>query len=233
VTPPRSTLAGRVVAARPLFVFAAVIALVAGCISGQSDQTQTPAPSASAVSPAPSEAPSSPTLQPSPSSSPTEVPTASPTASESPSGAPASLPAEQAVEACAGNDENRTFFLQASEDLDWPVYCPILPARWFVSNGTYSGRGVGQLEIGYHGPGGATLTLQEGGFCETSDGCVPSGTESGNAAFGDQSGTLMTLDDGGYAIVVGRAQTPSWLAVGVGLDEAAFRQIAAGFVRLD
>lgn len=134
---------------------------------------------------------------------------------------------------CTGTDENRTFFLNAAQDLDWPVYCPVLPARWNVTSGTYSGRGVGQLSIGYKGPAGATLTLQQGGFCETSDGCVPAGTDSGEAAYGDRQGTLVTLDDGGYAIVVGRADTPSWLAVSTGMDEATFRQVAEGFVRLD
>jgi hypothetical protein len=83
------------------------------------------------------------------------------------------------------------------------------------------------------GSAGATLTLQEGAFCETSDGCVPAGTDTGDAAFGDRQGTLVTLDDGGYAIVVGRADTPSWLAVANGMDEATFRQLAQGLVRLD
>ncbi len=138
-----------------------------------------------------------------------------------------------AVEACAGNDDNKAFYAGAAANIDWPVYCPVLPARWVVSTGNYSGRGVGQLSISYRGPAGATLSLQEGAFCETSDGCVPPGTDSGEASFGDQPGTLITVDDGGFAIVVGRAETPSWLAVATGIDEATFRDIAAGFVRID
>ena len=138
-----------------------------------------------------------------------------------------------AVEACAGNDDNKAFYADAAANIDWPVYCPVLPARWVVSTGNYSGRGVGQLSISYKGPSGATLSLQQGAFCETSDGCVPPGTDAGTASFGDQPGTLITLDDGGYAIVVGRAETPSWLAVATGIDEATFRDFAAGFVRLD
>lgn len=145
----------------------------------------------------------------------------------------ATLAPAEAVEGCAGNDENRAFYLDASENLDWAVYCPALQGRWVVGTGKYSGRGVGFLEISYNGPSGATLSLQEGGFCETSDGCVPAGTDAGEAAFGDQTGTLMTLDDGGYAIVVGRAATPSWLAVSIGLDEETFRSIAEAFIRLD
>ena len=236
--PPTPARPGRAVAARPLLAAVVVALTLAGCIGGQGGAAGTAAPSASAPVPSlPSEAPS-PTLQPSPSSSTTDVPTDSPAATGSPSStvpasSGASQPAEEAVTACTGTDENRTFFLNASQNLDWPVYCPVLPARWYVTSGTYSGRGVGQLSIGYQGPAGATLTLQEGGFCETSDGCVPAGNDTGDAAFGDRQGTLVTLDDGGYAIVVGRADTPSWLAVSTGMDEATFRQVAAGFVRLD
>jgi len=167
-----------------------------------------------------------------------KIPRDSPDATAAPSSTArassgASQPAEAAVTACTGTDQNRTFFLNAAQNLDWPVYCPVLPARWYVTSGTYSGRGVGQLSIGYKGPAGATLTLQQGGFCETSDGCVPAGTDSGEAAYGDRQGTLVTLDDGGYAIVVGRADTPSWLAASTGMDEATFRQVAEAFVRLD
>lgn len=225
-------------AARSLMLLVVIAATLAGCIGGGQSAGPTSAPASSTVVASPSSDAPSPTLQPSPSSAPTDVATIAPTtsgspaASTSPSGGP-SLAPEEAVQACAGNDENRAFFLDASQNLDWPVYCPVLAGRWFVTTGTYSERGVGQLEIGYRGPNGATLTLQQGGFCETSDGCVPPGNDSGDASFGDQPGTLVTVDDGGYAIVVGRAETPSWLAVASGIDEATFRQIAEAFVRLD
>ena len=205
--------------------------IVGACI-GQSATDDTPSPSPSTASP--SAARSSPTIQPSPSTSPTPVPTASPGPTDSPSAEPTpTLSPVEAVEACTGTDENRGFFLEASENLDWPVYCPVLPARWVVTTGNYSGRGVGQLEISYRGPAGATLAIQQGGFCETSDGCVPAGTDTGDAVFGDQTGTLVTLDDGGYAIVVGRAGTPSWLAVATGVDEDTFRSFGEAFIRLD
>ncbi len=239
--PPSPTRTGRAVAARParLAVVMVVAALAfAGCIGNGPSAAVSPSPSASTAVASPSTDTASPTLQPSPSSSATDEPTASPDATASPSAttSPSTGPSQaaaEAVKACTGTDANRAFFLNASQNLDWPVYCPVLPARWFVTSGKYSGRGVGQLSIGYQGPAGATLTLQEGGFCETSDGCVPAGNDTGDAAFGDRQGTLVTLDDGGYAIVVGRADTPSWLAVGTGMDEATFRQVAKGFVRLD
>jgi hypothetical protein len=216
-----------------------VVAIVGGCIGGDPQDRATPTPAAvTSPEPSPSAEPS-PTIAPSPSSSPSSSPsepvtTESPSASESPSALPsAPLPPEEAVQACTGTDENRAFFLEAAENIDWPVYCPVLPARWFVDTGSYSGRGVGQLTISYKGPAGATLSLQEGGFCETSDGCVPAGSDTGEAALGDQTGTLVTLDDGGYAIVVDRAETPTWLVVATGMDEASFREVAAGLVRLD
>jgi hypothetical protein len=237
VTPPRPTHTGRA-AARPLALLLVVAAAVIGCIGGEPSDAGSPSPTVPAAVASTSPEVPSPTLQPSPSSAATDVPAGSPAATEASEatgslGAGPSLAPEEAVKACSGDEENRAFFLDASQNLDWPVYCPVLPARWFVTNGTYSGRGVGQLEIGYRGPAGATLTLQQGGFCETSDGCVPAGNDTGDASFGDQQGTLVTVDDGGYAIVVGRADTPSWLAVASGMDEATFRQIARSFVRLD
>ena len=242
--PPTPTRPGRAVTARParpLLVAVAAALSFAGCIGNGPSAAASPSPSSvpTPVASAPASTDvAGPTLQPSPSSSSTDIPTTSPDATGSPSATTSpstgpSQPAAQAVKACAGSDENRAFFLDASRNLDWPVYCPVLPARWFVTSGKYSKSGVGQLAIGYQGPAGATLTLQQGGFCETSDGCVPSGTDTGDASFGDRQGTLVTLDDGGYAIVVGRADTPSWLAVATGMDEATFRQVAEGFVRLD
>lgn len=225
-------------AARTLAALAIISAMLAGCIGGDQSAGPTTGPTSSTTLPSPSSAPPSPTLQPSPSASPSEVPTGSPESSEpaeisqSPGGG-SSLPPAEAVAACSGTDKNRVFFLDAAQNLDWPVYCPVLPGGWFVTTGSYSQRGVGQLEIGYRGPAGATLMLHQGGFCETSDGCVPAGNDTGDATFGDQQGTLVAVDDGGYAIVVGRAETPSWLAVATGLDEAAFRRIASDFVRLD
>jgi hypothetical protein len=205
-----------------------VTVVVAACIGGESG---TPTPTvASVVTPEPSVSvePSTATIEPSPSAIPTGSASPSPVASASASLAPA-----DAVEACTGTDDNRAFFAGAAENLDWPVYCPALPARWFVSTGSYSGVGEGRVTISYKGPSGATLSLHEGAFCDDGDGCVAAGTDAGDAVFGDKTGMLVVLDDGGYAIVVDRGSSPSWLAIATGIDEAAFREIAAAFVRLD
>ena len=127
--------------------------------------------------------------------------------------------------ACSGSAENRDFFRAAASALSWSVYCAVLPAGWFVDSGQYRQAAGGSVQIAYRGPAGARLELHEGAFCTASDGCVPAGTESGEAPFGDKTGTFMTLDSGGFAVVVARGEKISWLAVGTGMDEATFRGI--------
>lgn len=200
----------------------------AACIGGQTAATTAPSASAS-LAPSPSTTPSASAAA---SVPPTEAPTPAPTATDFPTESPSSSPAN-AVEGCTGTDDNLAFYEDAAADLDWPLYCPALPARWSVTTGSYRGQGIGRLTISYRGPGGATLSLQQGAFCDAGDGCVPAGTEAGDAPFGDQSGTLVVLDGGGYALVVDRGASPSWLAVGQGLDEATFRDFTASFIRLD
>lgn len=127
--------------------------------------------------------------------------------------------------ACSGSAENRDFFRAAASALTWTVYCAVLPAGWFVDSGQYRQAAGGSVQIAYRGPGGARLELHEGAFCTASDGCVPPGTESGEAPFGDKTGTLVALDSVGSAVVVGRGEKISWLAVGTGMDEATFQGI--------
>jgi hypothetical protein len=163
------------------------------------------------------------------------VPTTSPPASpSSPAASPTEAPVgEGSASDCSGTDDNRSFFEQAAANLDWPVYCAVLPERWFVTQGTYRTAGTGWLQITYRGPSGAELSLHEGAFCDDGDGCVPPGTESGDSPFSDQSGTIIFLDSGGYALTVDRGQHPSWLAVGTGMEESTFRDLAASLIRLD
>ena len=164
------------------------------------------------------------------SPSPTPEPTPSPTDE---AGASASPGAEGSVDGCTGTDDNRAFFAKAATNLDWPVYCAVLPARWFVSTGSYSRASGGKLEISYKGPNGARFELHEGAFCAAADGCVPAGEDAGSALFGDQNATLVHLDDGRIAAVVARGDRPSWLAIGGGLDDAAFQSMTSALIRLD
>lgn len=187
----------------------------------------------------PTATPDEPTEAPA-SSSPEPTFSAEPSLSDEPSAEPAPTPSPSSVEpspsasagsgaaaACTGTDENRQFFEAAAGTLTWTVYCAALPAGWFVDAGEYRRAGGGRLEISYRGPGGARLELHEGAFCADGSGCVPSGTESGDAAFGDKTGTLIASDDGGWAVVVDRGEEISWLAVGTGIGEDAFRAITS------
>jgi hypothetical protein len=209
----------------PALIFAA--ALVGACLPSATPTpaATSPAPSVSdspAGTPAPPSAePTAPpaTDEPSPSIPVIETPPVQPSASASAGPGPAG--------ACSGSAENRDFYRAAASALSWTVYCAVLPAGWFVDSGQYRQAGGGWVQIAYRGPGGARLELHEGAFCTASDGCVPAGTESGDAPFGDKTGTFVALDDGGWAVVVDRAEKISWLAVGAGLDEAAFRAIVA------
>ena len=208
---------------------------MAGCI-GQDDVRDEPSPTPTASAPltasADPSAEPSPTLEatPAPTASPadtTPTPTAAASAAASPTGGAAS------VDACTGTDDNREFFTDVASAFDWPVYCAVLPARWSVESGRYRSAGGGWMEMSYQGPGGARLELYEGAFCDDPDGCVPDGSDAGTAAFGDQPGTLVHADDGRYAVVVDRGDDLSWLAIGDGLDLEAFRDIAAGLVRVE
>ncbi len=203
-----------------------------GCIGQEEVQDEpTPSPSVAAPSVEPTvEASLTPEATPTPTAEPTpaEVATATPTTPAS--GDPPPSGAAGSADACSGNDDNRSFFSDAATAFDWPVYCAVLPARWFVADGQYRSARGGWLEIFYQGPGGARLELHEGGFCEEADGCVPDGPDAGTAAFGDQSGALVNAVDGRYAIVVDRGAARSWLAIGEGLDVETFKDLAAGLV---
>jgi hypothetical protein len=199
-----------------------VAVLLVACNDTAAPTPSNPAASASAVAPATEPATSEEPPASEEPSSPTE--TASPPVDE-PSSSASTEPG--AAAACSGSDKNRDFFRAAASALSWTVYCAVLPAGWFVDTGQYRQAGGGWVEIAYRGPGGARLELHEGAFCAEGDGCVPPGTELGDAPFGDRTGTLVALDDGGFALVVDRGEKISWLAIGTGLDEATFRMIAA------
>ena len=166
---------------------------------------------------------------------PTDAPTAAPTeeppaptedptepATEEPTEAPSA-----AADVCTGSQDNRDFLASVARDMDWTVLCAVLPKGWVVQTGSYRQANGGRMEISYKHRGGATLSLAEGAFCADTDGCVPPGTDVGDAGFGPMAGTLVALDDGGWAIVVDRGAQLSWLLVTHGVDEATARGFGA------
>ena len=192
---------------------------------------------------APSDVPesSAPTTEAPPIDQPTSEPSSEPSAPEPASPVPPSAepetpepeltePPASAAE-CTGTDENVAFYAEFAGIVDWAVYCPVLPAGWFVGTGQWRQADGERLEISYRGPGGAGLMLQEGSFCPGEGDCVPTGEEVGPTAFGDREGTLVATD-GGWAVVVDRGERPSWLLTISGVGQAAARQIAADLVEV-
>ena len=185
------------------------------------------APASTAPGESPSAAPGE--SQPAESGSPaaTETPTASPGASVEPS---PSVPST-AADACTGNQANRAFFVSVTAAVGWPVLCAVLPKGWFMS-GSYRLANGGKLLTSYKGPAGATLALSEGAFCQDASGCVPSGTDAGDAPLGSMAGTFVQLDSGDFAIVVDRGAALSWLLVTHGLDETMTKALGAALVQI-
>ncbi len=210
-----------------------LLVILAACVPESrptaTPDASTPSPAASETAP-PATASASASVE--PTNEPTDEPTATPTPepTESTGASPSETVGPGAATECSGSDQNRDFFVDAAAALDWTVYCAKLPSGWFVDSGEYRRAGGGRLEIAYRGPGGARFELHEGAFCAAADGCVPGGIEVGDAQLGDQSGTLIATDDGGWALVVEGDGTISWLAIGSGMNEDAFRGFSGAVV---
>ncbi len=136
-----------------------------------------------------------------------------------------------AADACTGSQANHDFLVSVSVAVQWPVLCAVLPKGWYMS-GSYRLANGGKMLVDYLGPGGATLALSEGAFCEDGSGCVPSGTDAGDASLGSSAGTLVELDNEGYAIVVDRGANPSWLLEAHGLDRATTIALGAALIEV-
>jgi len=168
-----------------------------------------------------------------PSVEPTTAPSAAPSAAAS-GDAPPSDDAGAAM--CAGSAENRDFFAAAAQAFTWDVYCPVLPADWFVDTGSFRLADGGTLVVAYKGPGGERIELQEGAYCTTGgSACSPRDHDLGTAPFGDLRGELVSLGpdvSDGFAIYVDPGAAPSWAITGTGMDRAAFQAIAAALLRV-
>ncbi len=148
-------------------------------------------------------------------------------------GSPASSGAPTGAAGCSGSHDNRVFFDAIAGQVPWAVYCAVLPDGWFVQAGSFSLRSGGRMEITYHGPEGALLTLEEGNVCEgQASPCPSAGEQLGQASFGDRQGTLMAVGSG-YAIDVDASSFPGWSATGTGMDQAIFTAIAAALLHVE
>jgi hypothetical protein len=140
--------------------------------------------------------------------------------------------ASHAALACQPEGTSRTFWSAMAQQVSWDVYCAVLPKGWQVGDGGFRLAGGGWMTISYNGPSGASISLSEGSFCKDGSGCVPSGSDAGDASFGAMSGTLVKTDAGGYAIVVARGESPSWLLISSGLDQATTISFGAALARV-
>jgi hypothetical protein len=182
----------------------------------------TEAPSASAGgggSPAPSVGPGgSPSLQ----GSEEPLPTVSPS------------PRPGSADVCSGTAENRDFYAALAASVAWDVYCAVLPPGWFVESGSYRLANGGQLTITYQGPDGARLEVREGGYCAGQPGCIPTGTDTGSASFGDRDARLLDLGNGSWLVVVAPpGGDAAWQATGSGMDGPTLAGYTAAFARID
>jgi hypothetical protein len=133
---------------------------------------------------------------------------------------------------CSGNHDNHVFFDAIAAQVQWDVYCAVLPQGWFVDAGSFQLRGGGHLEITYKGPNGARFTLQEGNVCtQGASACAPHDQMLGSAMFGDLAGNLASVG-GGFAVYVNPGEVPAWSALGTGLDQGTFTAFAAALVRV-
>lgn len=155
-----------------------------------------------------------------------------PTASAPPSG-PVASGAPTGGAGCSGSHDNRVFFDAIAGQVTWAVYCAVLPDGWFVQAGSFSLRNGGRMEITYHGPDGALLTLVEGNVCESQTSpCPAAGEQLGQASFGDRQGTLTRVGSD-YAIDVDASSFPGWSATGSGMDQGTFTAIAAALLHVE
>jgi len=205
-------------------ICAVTAAVLIGCLP-ESRPSATPEEPPGTPGSSPTE--SIPTPEPSLPAEPSDEPLATPSPSSAVDPSPSESAGSDAAADCSGSDDNRSFFAEAADTLQWTVYCATLPSGWFVVAGQYRRAGGGWLEITYRGPGGARFELHEGAFCQEPQGCVPAGIDAGEATFGDRTGTLVATVDGGWALIVDDGAPISWLAVGSGLSEDRFREFTA------
>jgi hypothetical protein len=139
---------------------------------------------------------------------------------------------------CAGSSDNQSWYTTAADGLPFDVYCPVLPATWFVDagGGTWRGGTDQWLQITYKGPSGAKILVQEGAFCTGGLSlCSPHDTVIGTATFGSLPGSLEALGPApsdGYAIYIDPGTGNGYTITGTGMSQDAFAAIAAALVKV-
>ena len=213
-----------------LVVVAALAATLAACDGASGPTTAaSSSPDQSAALPSASPTESAEASLPDPTVEPTEAVEPTPDETE-PSDDPGASDEPSSAAECTGTEDNRRFYAGVADSVAWTLYCPVLPAGWFVDSGEWRAASGGRMEIAYRGPGGARLELHEGAFCAPDTSCVPDGSEIGTAFFGDREGTLISTNDGDWAVSVAPGEAFSYLAVGSGIGQDAFTAATDAFI---
>ncbi len=190
--------------------------------------------------PAPTEAPTpvpTPTPTPTPTPEPTPAPSGAAGASATPGVTPVPTPTPTAgptglAGGCSGSADNKSWWAAESKKLTFTVYCGVVPSGWYFGSATDTYTSGGTMIASYKGPGGATLTIQEGAFCTTSAAaCAPGNSALGSANFGDMSGSLNAVATG-FAIYVAPGTAKGYTATGTGISQSAFVSIAASLMKV-
>ncbi len=218
--------AGRALAA--LAVAALLVAACGGTTAPTPSSPGTPTPGTSA--PVPTEAPTAPAAsEPVPTDAPTGAPTDEPSAE--PSESPAVTTSPGSAAACTGSADNRAFYAGVADAVAWDVYCPVLPAGWFVETGDFWLSGGGRMQISYKGPGGQRIALRQGYYCAGATGCIPAGPDAGTASYGGRPARLVDVGGGAW-LVVAEGGDLNWEATGTGMDGATLAGFTAAFARV-
>lgn len=217
---------------RALVLIVLALVALAGC---GGDGASSAAPSGSPGTSGPTAGPTEPSPTADAGSTDVPGPTEDPGASATPAPTPAPTPRPSGTAgpaaACTGSAENRAFYASVAEDVAWDVYCPVLPAGWFVDTGRYQASAGGLLEIDYKGPAGARLEIRQGAYCRGDDDCIPAGPDAGTASFGDRPARLIDAGDGRW-LVVAEGGDVSWEVRSSGLGQDVAVALAAAFARV-
>jgi hypothetical protein len=210
---------------------AALLIAVAACSSAKTTPTLAPtaSPSPSASETATDTPTPTPTSTDTPFVAPTDTPVSSPTAvvTIAPTPTPTPTPSGPAG-GCSGLDTNKAWWAAESPHFKFTVYCGVMPGGWYFSTASDDYK-IGKIYAKYKGPAGAFLTINEGAFCTSA---CSTGTSIGSAKFGDLTGGLYSLPTGGYAIYVDPGTAHGYSAVGTGMTQATFTNLAAALMQV-
>jgi hypothetical protein len=223
--------ARRMRASSILAAAAALLLAVAACSSANPSPiiivvTPSPTPVATptdAPTPTPTDTPTAaPTDTPIPDApTPTAVPTPTPSPTATPSGGPGA--------GCSGatKPDNLAFWVTAAKALPFTVYCGVVPNPFFFSAASYTQPSGGHLQATYKTTGGAQVVFDEGVF-----GASAHGASLGSASFGDLSGTLYAGSTSGFVLLVAPGTSHAYQAVGTGMTQASFTNMAAALIKV-